>query len=167
MHRGFGRQAAAHCLGDPPEPTAVGGEHPIGFDDIAVLTRPEPSARIDERIDRLLHRRDRIAQPLLFGDRVFCHDLPNDDLWLMQERRPDRQPGIEAQPVETDRQGRAAAALGHFERIDQLAAGGELGDDHRDRLQYLDFVFGVVAGRAVLDDEDAQDAVAAQDRHAH
>ncbi len=51
--------------------------------------------------------------------------------------------------------------------LDQLAAGDELGQHHGDGLQRLDLVLGVVALGAVLHDEDAEHAAAAQDRHAH
>ena len=59
-----------------------------------------------------------------------------------------------------------------FERLqlegaDQLAARDELGEHHGDGLQRLDLVLGVVALRAVLHDQHAEHAAAAQDRHAH
>ena len=124
-------------------------------------------AGIDERIDRLLHPRDSIAQALFLGVGVFGNDLPDDDFRLVQQRRSNRQPRIDAKPVETHRQRHAAAALRHLERVDQFAARRELCDNHRDRLQHLDFVFGVMARRPVLHDEHAQDAIATQDRRAH
>ncbi len=53
LHRCFGGEAAAHRLGDPFEPAAVGGEHPVGLDDVAVLAGAKPAAGVDEPIDRI------------------------------------------------------------------------------------------------------------------
>ena len=92
LHRGFGGQAAAHRVGDAPEPAAVGGEHAIGFDDVAMLAGPEAAAGIDQLVDRLLHRRDRLAQALLLGLDVLGDDLADDHPGLVQHRRR-RSPG--------------------------------------------------------------------------
>ena len=167
LHRRLGREPAAHRLVDPPEPAAIGGEHPIGLDDVAVLAGAEPVAGIDQRIDGLLHLSHGLPQPPFFGGDVLGDDLPDHDPGFMQYRRADRQPGVEPDPIEPHRHRRAAAALRHFQRIDQFAAGGQLCDDHRDRLQYLDLVLGVMARCAVLHDQHAEHPPATQDRHSH
>ena len=82
----------------------VGGEHPVGFDDVAVLARTEPVAGIDQGVDGLLHLGDGVAQPLLFAGNVLRDDLPDHHLRLVQNRRTDRQPRVELDPVEPHRQ---------------------------------------------------------------
>ena len=92
LHRCFGGEAAAHRLGDPFEPAAVGGEHPVGLDDVAVLAGAEPAAGVDEPIDRIVHRPDRLAQPLVLGRDIFGDDLADHHFGLMQDaprRSPD------------------------------------------------------------------------------
>ena len=93
--------------------------------------------------------------------------MADHDVRLVQERRSHRQARIEAEPAEPHRQRGAAAAFRHLVRVHQLAAGDQLGDDHRDRLQGLDLVLGVLPPRPVLHDEDPEHALAAQHRHAH
>jgi len=48
----------------------------------------------------------------------------------------------------------------------QLARGDHFGEQHRRRLQRLDFFFGIGAPRPVLHDEHAERRAAAQHRHA-
>ena len=79
----------------------------------------------------------------------------------------DRQARVEPDAVEPHRQRRADQAFRHLVRVDQFAAGDQLGDDHRDRLQDLDLVLGVMAQGPVLHHQHAEDPAAAQDRHAH
>ena len=167
LHRGFGGQTAAHRLGHAREPAAIGREHAIGFDDLAMLARPEPRCRVDQLVDPLLHRRDGVAQPPLLGIDILGDDMADHDVRLVQQRRSHRQARIEAQPAEPHRQRGAAAAFRHLVRVDQLAAGDQLRDDHRDRLQGLDLVLGILPPRPVLYDEDPEHALAAQHRHAH
>jgi hypothetical protein len=167
LHRGLGGQPAAHRLGDAPQPAAIGREHAVGLDDVAVLAGSEAAALVHERVDRLLHRRDRAVEAPQLGVDVLGDDLADHDPRLVQHRRGDRQTRVETDAVEPHRQRGADQAFRHLMRIDQLAAGDQLGDDHRDRLQDLDVVLGVLARRAVLHGEHAERASAAQDRHPH
>jgi hypothetical protein len=48
----------------------------------------------------------------------------------------------------------------------QVAGGDQFADDHGDGLERLDLVLAIGAVRLVLDDENAQRAAGAQDRHA-
>ena len=74
-----------------PQPTAIAGEHAIGFDDVAVLARPEAAAGIDQLVDRLLHRRYGVMQPPLLGIDVLGDNLADHHAGLVQYRRPERQ----------------------------------------------------------------------------
>ena len=132
-----------------------------------VLAVAELAARRDQLVDRLAHRPDRATQTPELRVDVFRHDLANDDPGLMQNRRPDRQTGIQPNSDDPDRERYPAVTLGDFERVDEVAARRELGDNHRDRLQDLDFVLGVMAQCPVLHDENAENPVAAQDRRTH
>ncbi len=87
LHRGFGGEAAAHRLGDAPEPAAVGGEHAIGLDDVAVFAGAEAVAGVDQPVDRVLHRR----RPPGAGARCSAVDILGDDL-------ADHHPGLVQAP---------------------------------------------------------------------
>ncbi len=56
---------------------------------------------------------------------------------------------------------------GDFERVDELPARGEFGDDHCDGLKHFDLVVCITPQRLVLDDEHAENPVAAQNGHSH
>ena len=56
-----------------------------------MLARPEPAARVDQLVDRLLHRRDGVVQPPLLGLDVLGDDLADHDAGLVQHRRRHRQ----------------------------------------------------------------------------
>ena len=81
LHRCLGGQAAADRIGDARDPAAVGGEHAIGLDDVAMLAVAELAARRDQLVDRLAHRRDRVAQALELGLDVLGDDLADDAPW--------------------------------------------------------------------------------------
>ena len=145
LHGGFGGQAAADRIGDARYPAAIGGEHAIGFDHFVMLASAELAAR------RRPARRSPRASP-----RRLCAGAP------ARHRHPRRRPGgsrpaaraaragpiarpaLRRTPTSLHRQHAAAVALRHFERVDEFAARGQLGDDHRDRLQNLDLVLGVM-----------------------
>ena len=59
---------------------------------------------VDQGIDRLLHRGDGMAQPLLFAGDVLRDDLPNHHLRFVQDRRADGETGVEPDAVEPHRQ---------------------------------------------------------------
>ena len=167
LHRCLGGQAAADRIGDAHYPAAIGGKHAIGFDYVVMLAVAELTARRDQLVDRLAHRPDRATKTPELRIDVLGDDLADDDPGLVQHRRPDRHAGIQPNPDDPDRERYPAVTLRDFERVDEMAARRELGDDHRDRLQKLDLVFAVMAQCPVLHDENAEDPVAAQDRRTH
>ncbi len=117
LHRGFCGQAAPHRLDDAVEPATVGREHPVGLDDVAMLAGAESPAGSDQIVDLALHRIHRATQPIEFGGDILGDDLSNHQLGRVQHRRPDRQPLIEANAVEPQRQKRTAVALRHLQRV--------------------------------------------------
>src|SRR5947209_10130105 len=98
-----------------------------------MLAVAELAARRDQLVDCLAHRSDRAKQTPELRIDVLRHDLANDDPGLMQNRRPDCQTGIQPNPDDPDRERYPAVTLGDFERVDEVAARGEPGHDHRDR----------------------------------
>ena len=132
-----------------------------------VFADAEIAAGRDELIDGLAHRRQGLSQPRELGGGVFGDNLPDRQPGLVQDRRPDRQPGVEPNADETKREHGAPLPLRHFQRVDEFASGREFGDDHRDRLQHLDLVLGIMPQRTVLHDEHTEHPAAAEDRHPH
>ena len=104
LHRSLGGQAAAHRLGDAGDPAAVGGEHAVGFEDVAVLAVAEPRLATTSR-----RSHSRIAATACRSRSSSAFDVLGDDLAdrqarLVQHRGPDRQPGIEPDAVQPDRE---------------------------------------------------------------
>ena len=74
----------------PREPAAIGGEHAIGFEDVAMLAAGRDlGSALEQLVDRPLHRGDRLVQPLALAHRVLGDDLADHDARLVQHRRPD------------------------------------------------------------------------------
>ena len=163
----LGGQTAADGIGDSSDPAAIGREHPVGFEDVPMLAGAEPITRRDQLVDRIAHRRDRMPEAFDLGSDILGDDLMDQQARLVQHRRTDRQPGVEPNTREPDGEHSADLAFRDFARIDEFAAGYEFGNDHRDRLQYLDLVVVIIALRTVLNNQHAKDAPTAQDRHAH
>ena len=150
------------------DPAAIGGEHAVGFENIAVLADAEPAMR------RRPVRRSLRASPRPHGVGVRARPSTSSatnwrisSLGSCSTAGPIASPGLSRMPSSRTGSIAAGLALRYFERVDEFAAGDKLGDDHRDRLQYLDLVLVIMAQRAVLHDQNAQHAAAAQDRHAH
>ena len=116
LHRRFGGEAAAHRVADALQPAAIGGEHAIGLEYVAMLAAGGDVALRQEVVDRALHRRDRLAQARALGRRILGDDLTDDDARLVQHGDADGEAGIELDAVEPHRQQadavRAAAARG-------------------------------------------------------
>jgi len=167
LHRCLGGQTAADRIGNARHPTAIGGEHAVGFDHIVVLAVAKLAARFDQFVDRFAHSHNSSAQTGQFRVGVLGHDLPDDHPRLVQHRRSYRQAGIEADPDDPRREHPATLALSHFEGVDEITACREFRDNHRDRLQDLYLVLAVMTQRAVLHDEDPENPVTAQDRSTH
>ncbi len=167
LHRGLGGEAAAHRLGHAQDPAAVGGEHAVALEHVAVLAMLGHVARREEVVDRALHRGNGAAQALQLLLRILGDDLTDDDPRLVQHGRADGEPAIDARAFQPRRQRARAVGGLEFERVHKPAARHHLGDDHGDGLQRLDLVLGVIAQRAVLHHQHAEHVPAAQDRHAH
>ena len=74
-------------------------------------------ARLEHRVDRLLHRRDGAPEARELGLRVLGNDLADDDARLVQHSGRYRQPAMDADAVEphrliADEFGRAGARAG-------------------------------------------------------
>ena len=77
-----------------------------------------------------------------------------------------RQSAAQRHPFDTLRQKPGVRRGGDFLRIDEFARADQLGDDHCDGFQRLDFVFVVIAALAILNNQDAADATAADQGNA-
>ena len=79
-----------------------------------MLAVAELAARLDQLVDRLAHRPDGAAQTPQLRIDVLGDDLADDDPGLVQHRRPDRQPGIQPNPDDPDRERYPAVTSGRF-----------------------------------------------------
>ncbi len=73
------------------EPAAIGGEHAVGLEHVAMLAAVGDVARRQQIVDRRLHFGDRLAQPLELDIGILGDDLVDDDARLVQHGDADRQ----------------------------------------------------------------------------
>ena len=110
---------------------------------------------------------DRLFEPFEFGVHVFGDESRHVDARLMHDGMTKRDAFGKGRGCNVER---TALRLGRpvkLLKIDEIARRHNFGQHHRDRLQRLDFFFGVIALGAVLHRQHADNATGPQHRHAH
>ena len=87
---GFGGEARLDRLRQAALPAAVVGEHPIGFEDVAVLAVAREIAMADHLVDDGLELDHGGLEPHRFGGRIVGDQLGDDDARLVQHRVAER-----------------------------------------------------------------------------
>ena len=116
-------------------------------------------------VDEQAERGDRRVEPGRFGLGILADQRGDDDARLVQHDMAETDALAEAEAGDGDRPLQVERVPGRREPF-ELADRDHLGEHHGGRLQRLDFFVVVGAMRAVLDDEYAERAAGAQDRHA-
>ncbi len=166
LDRRLGRQAVADRLVHAPHPAAVVGEHAVGLQHVAMLAG-------FARCRRATACRRRTAggwrSPRRAGAVSCAASSPISAVtttrgscrtaWPRPTPSPSAHAGERDRPLEVERDAAARQAR-------QFADRDHLGEHHRRRLQRLDLLLVVGPVRPVLDDQHAERAAGAQDRHA-
>ena len=162
---GFGSETVGDRLVQPVDPAAIVGEHPVGFEDVAVLAARLHVAVAQHVVDREPHGGQRVLEMLDLEIGVFGDEIGDDDARVVQHHLAQRNAFGEAGAVEGAWTAQVDVLAGLDQRV-ELGRRDHFGEDGRRGQHRLDFVFAVDARVAVLDDEDAQRLAGAQDRHA-
>ncbi len=167
LHRRLGGQAGVDRLADPPQPTHVLRDHPVGLEHVAVLAVAADRGRAQHVVQRPVHVGDRLAQALVLDAGILGDDLADGEARLVQDGDAEGEAAVQAGAFEPRRRRRHRLGGEEVRAVDGDAARHHLGEDHRHRLQRLDFLVRILALSGVLHRQHADDAAAAQDRHAH
>ena len=160
--RSFRRQSRHHRFFELVNPAAVVGEHPIGFEHVAMLAAFDHVAVFEQFVEIGAQRFDGGGEMLqLLGD-VVGDVVGDDDARLVQHHVPKRDAFAQRRSLQMHRTARGQLIA----RTRQLAGGNHLGEHHGGGLQRLDFFFRVGAPRPVLHHQHAERIAGAQDRHA-
>ena len=165
LDRGFGGEPGLDRLAQPVHPAPVMREHAEGLEHFGIFAAARFGA-VDEFIDMGAQLFDRPVEPRFLLRDVLGDEVLDDDARLVQHDMAERDAVGQRLALEMmaahmrDVGGDVARHLGELARRD------DLGQHHRRRLQRLFFFLGIVAARAVLHDEHADDDAVAQDRHA-
>ncbi len=163
LDRGFRCQAGGDRLLHPPDPALIVGEHPIGFEHIAMLAGPRHIVIGQHGVDGFAELDERIVEARLLRLDVFGEKLGDGHARLVQDDMAERD------------------ALRHCDALDGLAlrAPGlwrgdvealqdirhHLRSDHGDGLQDLDLLLRIGSRDRVLHGEHADGASAADHGH--
>ena len=125
-----------------------------------MLARTAEIFRSQHIVDGTAKRIDRLFKAFQFKLAVLRDQLRHMDARLVQHRMAERDAFRKG--GRGDVNGRLARATGLvMRRSDKVGGGNDFGQHHRDRLQRLDFFFGVVPLGAVLHDQNADNLAAA------
>ncbi len=160
---GFGREARDHGFPQPAQPAAVMREHPERLQHLAMFSGPRDIALVDQLIDRLPKRPDRLLETRHFAVDVFRHEAGHDDTRFVQHGMSQSDAVRHNRPFQGQVLPQDCWSRHH--RL-QLTPGDHLRDQHGGRLQRLHLLLGIKATGPVLDHEDPKRVAAAQDRHA-
>ena len=167
-NRRLGRQSSIDGFSDPGDPAAILRKHAVGLQDLLGLAAMGICGLRQQGVDRRVHAAQRPLEPLVLVAGVVGKHLPDRELRAVQHRKAFRDAAVEGDALEAHRQQpairRDAGAAGR--RVGRVVTpGDDLSHDHRHGLEDLDLVLAEMAPIDVLDDQDAADDAAPQDRH--
>jgi len=143
----------------------VVGEHAVGLQHVGKVAGHLVDGH--HGVDLLAQARQRQAQAFQLGLGVLGDQTTDAHLRLMQDGGADADARRQAEAFQAQRQQGDAVGRQQFLARHHLGGGKQLGEDHGDGLQGLHLDVGIAAFLAVLHDQDADHARAADDRHAH
>ena len=147
------------------QPAAVGGEHAVGLEHVAMLAAGRHVAALEHHVEVRLQRIDRLFEPPGLALDVIGDVVGDDDARLVQHHVAERDPVRKRQPGQVQGTPDGGFEPGLGERR-ELARGDHLGQHNRDGLERLLLFLRVGAPRPVLHHQDAQRIAGAQDRDA-
>ncbi|SBV31719.1 protein of unknown function [uncultured Sphingopyxis sp.] len=165
LDRRLGGQPAVDRLVDAPRPALVIGEHLVGLDDLLMLAADAEIGRTRHAVDLLAHLVEGRVHPMALGLGIVGDRMLDRDARLVEYRHTGAHAVDQLLPVQPLRRLVGGGGVGAGGGVDQVGIGDQLGQHHRDGLQRLDLDLFVTARIAVLDAQDADRALAADDRH--
>ena len=162
---GFRGEAGGDRLVQLVGPALVVGEHPVGFQHVAVLAAFGDVAALEHAVEVGAQFGQRRFEPLNLLRQVLGDVVVDDDARLVQHDMAERDTVGQdrARLVQRVPGGRLSARLGQRR---QFARGDHLRQHHRGGLQRLDLFLDIGALGAVLHHQHAERVAGAQDRHA-
>jgi hypothetical protein len=126
LDRGFRRQSGHHRFFKFMKPAAVVGEHPIGFEHLAMLAALDHLAMFEQLVEVGAQRFDGGGEVLqLLGD-IVGDIVGNNDTRFMQHHVPQRNAVAQCSAFQMHRAARGKVIA----RTRQLAGGDHLGEHH-------------------------------------
>ena len=163
--RGFCGEAGGHRLVQLVRPAVIVGEHPVGFEHVAVFAAVGDVAALQHAVEIGAQFGQRRVQPLDFLRQVLGDVIGDDDARLVQHDMAERD--AVGQDCAGLVQGMTRGGLGaRLRQRRQLAGSDHLRQHHRGGLERLDLLLDIGALGAVLHHQHAERIAGAQDRHA-
>ena len=162
---GLRGQAGGDRLVQLVRPALVVGEHPVGFQHVAVLAALGDVAALQHAVEIGAQLGQRGVQPLDFLRQVLGDVVVDDDARLVQHDMAERDAVGQDRAGLVQRMPRRGLGAGLRQR-GQFARGDHLRQHHRGGLQRLDLFLDIGALGAVLHHQHAERIAGAQDRHA-
>ncbi len=146
-------------------PAVIVGEHPVGFQHVAVLAALGDVAALQHAVEVGAQLCQRRVEPLDFLRQVLGDVVGDDDARLVQHHMAERDAVGQDGAGLVQRMPRRGLGAGLGQR-GQFARGDHLRQHHGGGLQRLDLFLDIGALGAVLHHQHAERVAGAQDRHA-
>ncbi len=133
LDRGLGGEARRHRFFETMHPTAVVGEHAIGFEHVAVLAAIGDLAALEQHVEVRPHGLDRGFQAFQLFRQVVGDEIGDDDARLVQHHVTERDALVERHAGKMQRTPRGGFGAGLGDG-GEFARGDHLREHHRGRL---------------------------------
>ncbi len=163
LDRCFCRQSAENRFAQSPVPTLVVREHPVGFEDVAMLSGASQLLVFEHIVDMGNQLLKSFVKPLDFNGRIVGHQLRDDDAGFVQDHVPQRDAVRERLSLDDHR-----LRFRNFNRSARPGncAGDQIfGNDHGGGVQNFDVLVGIFPLRFVLNDQNTKDLPRSLNRH--
>ena len=165
LDRGLRGEAGGDRFVQPVRPAVIVGEHPVGFQHVAVLAAIGDVAALQHAVKVGAQFCQRGIQPLDFLGQVLGNVIGDDDARLVQHHMAERDAVGQDRSGFVHRMPRGGFGAGLGQRR-QFARSDHLRQHHRGGLQRLDLFLDIGALGAVLHHQHAERIAGAQDRDA-
>ena len=165
LDRGLRGEAGGDRLVQPVRPAVIVGEHPVGFQHVAVLAAFGDVAALQHAVEVGAQLCQRGVEPLDFLRQVLGDVVGDDDARLVQHHMAERDAVGQDRAGLVQRVPRGGLGAGLRQRR-QFARSDHLRQHHGGGLQRLDLFLDIGALGAVLHHQHAERVAGAQDRNA-